>query len=71
MVAQHQVGRKRTEGNYTPQQNNSMEDLVGNEENGYPVPDPNKTMITISNEPVIPTKNPSKRKSWKRSWKRY
>jgi hypothetical protein len=24
------------------EKNNSIEDLVGNEENGYPVPDPNK-----------------------------
>jgi hypothetical protein len=24
---------------------------VGNEENGYPVPDPNKTMINVTNEP--------------------
>jgi hypothetical protein len=30
---------------------NSTEDLVGNEENGYPVLDPNKTMINITNEP--------------------
>jgi hypothetical protein len=28
-----------------------MEDLVGNEENGYPVPDPNKTMINVTNKP--------------------
>jgi hypothetical protein len=25
--------------------------LVGNEENGYPVPDPNKTMINVTNQP--------------------
>jgi hypothetical protein len=35
-------GRQR---NCTPQKNNSIEDLVGNEENEYPVPEPNKTMI--------------------------
>jgi hypothetical protein len=33
-----------------------MEDLVGNEENGYPVPDPNKTMVNVSNEPRHPLK---------------
>jgi hypothetical protein len=44
------MGRRR-EGNYTPQKNNSMEDLVGNEGNGYPVSDPNQTMINVSNEP--------------------
>jgi hypothetical protein len=31
--------------------NNSMQDLVESEENGYPVPDPNKIMINVSNEP--------------------
>jgi hypothetical protein len=25
--------------------------LVGNEENGYPLPDPNKTIINATNEP--------------------
>jgi hypothetical protein len=29
-----------------------MEDLVGNEENEYSVPDPNKTMINVTNEPT-------------------
>jgi hypothetical protein len=43
------MGRRRDE-NCTPQRNNSTEDLVGNEENGYPVPDPNKTMINVTNE---------------------
>jgi hypothetical protein len=41
---------------------------VGNEENGYTVPDPNKKMINVTNEPSgTHKKNPSKRKSWKRS----
>jgi hypothetical protein len=31
--------------------NNSIEDLVGNEENGFPDPDPNRTMINVTNEP--------------------
>jgi hypothetical protein len=43
--------RRRMEGNSTPQKtNNSTEDLVGNEENEYPVPDPNRMMINMSNE---------------------
>jgi hypothetical protein len=42
------MGRRR-EGNYTPQKNNSVEDVVGNEENGYPVPNPNKTRINVTN----------------------
>jgi hypothetical protein len=35
--------RRRRDGNHTPQKNNSIEDLVGNEENGYPVPDPQQS----------------------------
>jgi ElaB/YqjD/DUF883 family membrane-anchored ribosome-binding protein len=31
--------------------NNSIEDLVGNEENGYPVLDSNKTVINAINDP--------------------
>jgi hypothetical protein len=42
----------RREQNYTPQKtNNSIEDLVGNEENGYPVFYLNKTMINFTKEP--------------------
>jgi transcriptional regulator of heat shock response len=43
--------RRRRPGSPTPQNTkNSIEDLVGNEENEYPVPDPNRTMINITNE---------------------
>jgi hypothetical protein len=38
------MGRIR-QGNYTSQKNNSIENLVGNEQNEHPVPDPNKIMI--------------------------
>jgi hypothetical protein len=31
---------------------NSIQDSVGNEENRYPVPDLNKTMIDITNKPT-------------------
>jgi hypothetical protein len=34
----------------TQKTNNSIEDLMGNKENEYPVPDPNKTLINITNE---------------------
>jgi hypothetical protein len=40
---------------------------VGNEKNGYLVPDPNNTMINITKEPSDSTKKPSKKKSWKKS----
>jgi hypothetical protein len=39
------MGRRRRDGNYTLKKKNSVEDVVGNDENGYPVPDPNKTMM--------------------------
>jgi type I site-specific restriction endonuclease len=45
------MGRRRRDGSYTPQKNNSIEDSVGNQENGYPLPDPNKTMINVTKEP--------------------
>jgi hypothetical protein len=35
----------------TLQKNNSILDSAGNEENGYPVPDFNKTMISVIKEP--------------------
>jgi hypothetical protein len=61
------MGRRR-DRNHTPQKNNSIEDSVGNEENGYPVPDPNKTMINVTEETSdAHKKNPSKRKSCKKS----
>jgi hypothetical protein len=41
----------RRDGKHSPQKNNSMQDSMGNEENGYPVPDLNKTMINATNEP--------------------
>jgi hypothetical protein len=46
---------------------------VGNEENGYPVPDTNKTMINVTKEPSDAhqknqtTTKPSMRKSGKKS----
>jgi hypothetical protein len=33
-----------------PKTNNSTEDLVQNEENKYPVPDPNRTILSSTNE---------------------
>jgi hypothetical protein len=49
------IGRKRREGNYTPQKKKIiiiiMVELVGNRENGYPVSDPNKTIINVTKEP--------------------
>jgi hypothetical protein len=44
-------GEKKGRKLHSSKKNNAMEDSVGNEENGYPDPDPNKTMINVSNEP--------------------
>jgi hypothetical protein len=43
--------RRRREGNHSLQKNNLIQESEGNEENGYPVPDPNKTMIN-NKEPI-------------------
>jgi hypothetical protein len=56
--------------------NNSIEDSVETEENGDPVPDPNKTMLNNTKEPSdTHKKKPSKRKSWRKilrnSYRRY
>jgi hypothetical protein len=51
-----------------------MQDSEDNEENGYPVHDPNKAKINKTKEQMIPTKTPSRKKSLKKSlrisWKR-
>jgi hypothetical protein len=44
------MGRRR-DGYHFPQKNNSIQDSVGNEENGYPVPYLNKKMINVTKEP--------------------
>jgi hypothetical protein len=59
------MGRRR-DGNHSPQKNNSIQDSVGNEENGHPVPDSNKTMINVIKEPSDAHKKSSKKKSWKK-----
>jgi hypothetical protein len=38
--------------------NNSMENSVGNEENGYPIPNCNETTINVSMSSVTPTQTP-------------
>jgi hypothetical protein len=39
------MGRRKRDGNHSPPQNNLIQESEGNEENGYPVPDSNKTKI--------------------------
>jgi ubiquitin len=43
-------GEKEVKKSYLQKTNNVIEDLVGNEENEYSVPDPSRTMINITNE---------------------
>jgi hypothetical protein len=48
---------------YTPQKKkkNSIEELVGNDKNGYPVPNPNKAMINVTKKPSDAHKKNSQR----------
>jgi hypothetical protein len=56
--------RRRRNGNHSPQKNNSIQDSVGNEENGYPVPDLNK-MINVTKELNDAHKKTLKEEIWK------
>jgi hypothetical protein len=47
-IAPRGVMGRRRDGNYSPQKNNSIQDSVGNEENGYPVPNLNKITINVT-----------------------
>jgi hypothetical protein len=44
------MGRRRMGGNHSPQKKHSIQNSEGNEENGCPEPDPNKTMINDTKE---------------------
>jgi cell division ATPase FtsA len=44
------VGRRKGTGNHSSQKNNLTKDSDGNEDNRYPVPDPNKTKINDTKE---------------------
>jgi hypothetical protein len=74
-TAQSGLMGKRKDGNHSPQKNDSIKYSVGNEENGYPVPDLNKTMINVTKEPSdaphFQKKKPSKKKSLRNTWRRF
>jgi hypothetical protein len=61
------VGRRRRDGNHSPQKYNLIQDSERNEENGYTVPDPNKTMMNDTKQPSDATKTSSKKKACKKS----
>jgi hypothetical protein len=48
---------KKKDGNHSPPKNNLIQDSEGNEENGYPVPDSNKTKVNDTKEPSNAHKN--------------
>jgi hypothetical protein len=49
-TAQSGVMERRRDGNHSLQKNNSIQDSGENEENGYLVPELNKTMINVTKE---------------------
>jgi hypothetical protein len=51
------MGRKRREVNHIPQKKNLIQDSGGDEENGQPVPDPNKAKINDTKKPRDAHKN--------------
>jgi hypothetical protein len=55
------MGRKKRDGNHSPPKNNLMQDSEGKEENGYPVPDCNKTKINVVKNQIMPTEHPQRR----------
>jgi hypothetical protein len=61
------MGRRRRDGIHYPQKknNNSIQDSEGNEDNGYTVPDLNKTMINVTKEPSDTHKKTLKEELWK------
>jgi hypothetical protein len=54
------MGRWKRDGNHSPPKNNLVQDSEGNEENGHPVPDPNKAKIDYPKEPNEAHKNTQK-----------
>jgi hypothetical protein len=59
------IGRQKRDGNHSPPKNKLIQDSEGNEENGYPVPDSNKTKIKNAKKPNEAHKNTRKKKSCK------
>jgi hypothetical protein len=51
------LGRQKRDGSHSPSKNKLVQESKGNEENGYPVPDPNKTKIDYPNETSEALKN--------------
>jgi hypothetical protein len=50
------MGRQKRDGNHSATQNKLIQNSEGNEENRYPVPDTNKTKITMLRNPMKATR---------------
>jgi hypothetical protein len=59
------MGRRKQDGNHSPQKNNLIQDSEGNEENKHPVPEPNKTKINNTKKSSNAHKNTQKKNSCK------
>jgi hypothetical protein len=55
------MGRWKRDGNHCSTKNKLVQDSEGNEENGYPIPDPQKPKIGYSKEPKKAHKNTLKK----------
>jgi hypothetical protein len=51
------MGKRKRDRNHSPPQNKLVQDSEGNEENGYPDPNSNKTKINYTKEPNKAHKN--------------
>jgi hypothetical protein len=51
------MDKQKRDGNHSPPKNKSVQESEGNEENGYHVPDSNKTKINCPKEPNKAHKN--------------
>jgi hypothetical protein len=58
------MGRQKRDENISPTKNKLIKDSEGNEENGYPVPDSNKTKINYTKELNEANKNILKKEIW-------
>jgi hypothetical protein len=51
------LGRRKRDGNHSPQKKSLIQDSEGNEENRFPILDPKKTKINNTKEPSDAHKN--------------
>jgi hypothetical protein len=73
-MAPTMMERRRVRKHFPQKKKKSIQDSVGNEENGYPVPDSKKTMINVTKEPNDTHIKILRKKFWKitlrNSWRK-